>query len=260
MANGNRDELGAKIAKEEFGSKLSEIKLVADGLIHQTYSLTAGRSKYILQISDRKDSREKALERKVHAFALAEKLDLPTPELITPINSFQNRKYYIAEKLPGKSLRENFDSKLASEIGGRLAEIHRIQDFEKAGHLKPKENSLEVSPFEEGNLKNHVIRQVKEDAERLEKNGFQQISTQINRFFDKHHEKLPSNFKPVLCHNDCSPDNILAEDREITGIIDFDYVYSGHNQRDLVKSANSFWLEGYYIREELYTGYQKRIT
>lgn len=252
------EKLATKIGRKELGPELVEIELIEDGLTHQTYLLEAEESEYVLQISDKKDYQEKALERKVQAFALAEDTQLPVPHLVTRVETFEDRKYYIAEKLPSESLRESFDSGLVSEIGRKLAEIHRMQNFEKTGYLMPTENSFKVSPFDEGSWKDWILNQVSEDTEQLEENGMGKIANQIGRFFDSYGEKLPRDFQPVLCHNDYSPDNILAENGEITGILDFDYVYSGHNQRDLVKSANSFWIEGYNIRKELYNAYQEK--
>lgn len=244
------------------GCDLQEIITISDGLIHQTYEIKTEKGEYIFQIADADEDREKALERKVSVFSKAKESGLPVPELVTERvrameKNGERRKFYIVEKIPGKSLREKNSPELARKAGRKLADLHNIQEFEDAGWLMPEENGFSVQQFEEGTLKNRTLSKIKEDVLILKENGFEEEGNKIQEIFEKYGENLPEEFRPVLCHNDYSPDNILTQNGKITGIIDFDYAYSGHNQRDLVKAANSFWLEGLDVREEFYEGYRK---
>ncbi len=244
------------------GCDMKEIITISDGLIHQTYEIKTDKGEYIFQIADADKDKEKALERKVSVFSKAEESGLRVPELVTENvrvtkKNGERRKFYIVEKIPGKSLREKNSPELAYNAGRKLADIHNIQKYEDTDWLMPEENGFRIQQFEEGNLKNRILSKTKEDVLILKKNGFEEAGNKIQEIFKKYGENLPEEFRPVLCHNDYSPDNIITQNGKITGIIDFDYAYSGHNQRDLVKAANSFWLEGLNVREEFYEGYSR---
>jgi fructosamine-3-kinase len=248
-----------ELFQETTNMRTKEVNFVSDGLIHQTYDVETKQDSYILQLAEPK--KEKALRRKVISFSKLEKSQVPVPEVITPIKTGEvkgeEKKFYIAEKISGSNPEKGLESDLAKKIGGLLAKVHETQKFEKPCWLDPEGNMFQHSDFEEGSRNNWILKKVREDAEVLRNNGFGEKADEIENFFQEHGEKLPKDFQAVMCHGDYSPDNILIQGKEITGILDFDYTYSGHRQRDLVKSANAFWLENIEIRKKLYEGYKK---
>ena len=65
--------------------------------------------------------------------------------------------------------------------------------------------------------------------------------------------------EPVTCVVDI-PDNTIYLDGEVNGIIDMDYAFSGLDTRNIVKSANSFWMHDPtkdWPREKFYEGYSE---
>lgn len=89
----------------------------------------------------------------------------------------------------------------------------------------------------------------------------EELGESVEKFVEDNTDKLPEQFQPVLTHTDYSPDNVLWKDGEITGVIDWDYARSSYAVRDLVNSANAFWMNDpgadWDIRETFYQGYQE---
>lgn len=95
----------------------------------------------------------------------------------------------------------------------------------------------------------------------MEDEGWKELVEKSEKFREEYGKQLPEDIEPVFCPNDFSTDNIMVENGEITGVIDFDIAYAGHIQRDLVKSANAFWMidpgPDTEIRENFYKGYRQ---
>lgn len=258
-------EVDAKnIAEKEFGEEPSSVEEIEEGLKQETYRLTYGNKKYILQLSDQLKEGDNGLERNVKAYQLLKDTDIPVPELVTEElhiykHDSQEWKYYISECLSGKSLQSQMTPELTQDSGKILAKLHNFQSYDEAGWLLPEENSFSVAPFEEGNFKEYVLNEWQDRIKTLEKEGWDEVVRKSQEFYENYGNKLPENIESVFCPNDFSTDNIMVEDGEITGIIDFDIAYAGHSQRDLVKSANGFWMidpgEDKGIRENFYDGY-----
>ncbi len=83
----------------------------------------------------------------------------------------------------------------------------------------------------------------------------------MSDLFDQFVETLPEEFRPVFCHNDYSPDNVLFEGETVTGIVDFDRATANDGQRALVKAGNCFWMHDpdadWNVRESFYDGYRE---
>jgi Ser/Thr protein kinase RdoA (MazF antagonist) len=252
------------IAEREFGEQPSGVEEIDEGLKQETYRLEIGDEKYILQLSDKLDEGDNGLERNVKAYQLLKDTEVPVPELVTEElhrykDANQEWKYYISECLPGKSLESQMTPELTEKSGKILAKLHDFQSYDEAGWLLPEENGFSVIPFEEGSFKEYVLDEWQDRIETFEKEGWDEVVRKSQEFYESYGSKLPENIEPVFCPNDFSTDNIMVEDGEIKGIIDFDIAYAGHSQRDLVKSANGFWMidpgEDTGIRENFYKGY-----
>jgi Ser/Thr protein kinase RdoA (MazF antagonist) len=247
------------IAKESIGRRPKLVEEAPSGLVHETFILRYSEDDFVLQVAEADEQRVWALERNCEIFSW--ETQLPIPNLEKDIEEAKigedTRKFYIAERLSGKILQKSFNEGMAEDIGGKLGEFHCLKEFDEAGGLARTKDGFEVKQFEEGSFRDWLLGNISEDIEILEDAGLENIADEIRAFFREHSQKLSTNFNPVLCHNDYSPDNILARGGEITGIIDFDFVISADPRRDLVKAANSFWIEGFEVRKEIYEGYRK---
>lgn len=255
-----------EIVEREFGEEPGLVEEIDEGLKQETYRVKYGNEKYILQLSDKLGEGDNGLERNVKAYQLLRNTEIPVPELITEElqiykENSKEWKYYISECLPGKSLESQMTPELTIESGRMLAKIHSFQSYDEAGWLLPEENSFSVVTFEQGSFKDYVLKNWRESIETFEDQGWDELTEKSRDFLETHGEELPEDIEPVFCQDDFSTQNIMVEDGEITGIIDFDMAHAGHNQRDLVKAANGFWMidpgEDTEIRENLYKGYRK---
>jgi len=261
-----REANARDIAEGELGEEPDSVEEIDEGLKQETYRIKYGNEKYILQLSDKLGEGDNGLERNVKAYQLLKNTEIPVPGLITEElqrykENSKERKYYISECLPGKSLESQMTPELTIESGRILAKIHSFQSYDKAGWLLPEENSFSVVPFEQGSFKDYVLENWRESIETFEDQGWDELTEKSRDLLETHGDKPPEDIEPVFCQDDFSTQNIMVEDGEITGIIDFDMAHAGHNQRDLVKAANSFWMidpgEDTEIRENLYKGYRR---
>jgi Ser/Thr protein kinase RdoA (MazF antagonist) len=242
------------------GGKPSSVEKIGEGLVHRTYTFVFEDDDYVIQFSDPDTDNERALERGSKFYDKSDQLSFPVPELVSGVNTAeidgQELKYYIAEKIEGKTLEKKITSDLAYQAGMMLAEIHEVE-YGESGWLSHSEDSFEIQDFDEGSLRGWIISDNKKDADTLEENDMQKTAEKVRGFFENYGHHLPVDFQPVLCHNDFSQDNILSKNGKITGIIDFDYAFSSHRQRDLVKAMNSFGLTDEDLVSDLQRGYRE---
>lgn len=255
-----------KIVKKEFGVKPEEVDEIEEGLKQETYSVKVSGENYIIQLSDKLDEGDNGLERCVKTYQLMKETEVPVPELYTDnlrkyTQNDETWKYYIAEKINGKSLESQLTPELTVKSGIILANIHDFRSFDESGWLLPEEAGFSVVPFEEGGFKEYVLENWQDSIQTFEEEGWNGLVEKSRRFYDAYAEELPEDIEPVFCQDDFSTQNIMVDEGEITGIIDFDMAHSGHNQRDLVKAANSFWMidpgPESELREKLYEGYRQ---
>jgi Ser/Thr protein kinase RdoA (MazF antagonist) len=254
------------IAEREFGEEPTSVEEIAEGLKQETFRINYPSESYILQLSNKLGRDDNGLERNIKAYQLLKDTDILVPDLVTSElkhydGNGEKWKYYLAECLPGKSLESQMSPELTVDSGKILAKLHNFQSYDKAGWLLPEEYSFSVVPFEEGSFKEYVLENWEKSIQTFEDEGWNELVEKSKKFYETYGEELPEDVDPVFCQDDFSTQNIMVNNGEIVGIIDFDYAHSGHNQRDLVKAANSFWMidpgPDTEIRENLYKGYRQ---
>jgi Ser/Thr protein kinase RdoA (MazF antagonist) len=256
------DEI-VSIVEQELGEIPVRVEQVEEGLLHETYEFSCDRGEYVLQfLSDADEGREDALRRGLNCYVMLQNSEIPVPVVVTEeIKDSNGRTYTLVEKLPGKTGKLDVSPEKVLNAGQYLAKIHNVRGFDTEGWIYFKDHSLSVHEFQEGSLKQQIQRNVEESSKAMQEGGMETVGIKVEKLFDQEGEKLPEDFQPVLCHNDYSPDNVLFQDGEVIGILDFDRAYSSHNQRDLVKAANGFWMHepgsDWNIRDTLYEGYQE---
>lgn len=255
------DEI-ASIVKRELDETPVRSTQIEEGLLHETYELSCDGGDYVLQFSsDAGDDREDALRRGLNWYILLQNSEIPVPGVVTEeVKESNGRKYILVEKLPGKTGERDISPERVLNAGRHLAKIHNVWSFDTAGWIRFEDHGPSVQEFGEGNLKQRTQRKIEESCGILQDGGLETVGNEIERVFDQWGRDLPDDFQPVLCHNDYSPDNVLFQDGEVIGILDFDRAYSSHNQRDLVKAANCFWMHDpcsdWNIRATFYDGYR----
>lgn len=252
----------ASIAERELGAAPKSVSQVEEGLLHETYELECEGGEYVLQFSsDVDDDRADSLRRGLNCYVALQDSEIPVPEVVTEtVREFGERAYTFVEKLPGETGERDISPERTRNAGRYLAKIHAFESFERAGQIRVEDGDPSVREFREGGPKPRMRRNVAESSEILRDGGLETVGKEVERLFDRSADPSEA-FRPVLCHDDYSPDNVLFRDGEVTGILDFDRAYSGHDQRDLAKAANGFWMHDpcaeWDVRERLYEGYRE---
>lgn len=169
--------------------------------------------------------------------------DVPSPDIIHTDFSEEevDHQFYIMERMEGRNLeavKNELEAGQLSELmysyGQLLGEIHDnveldgyglvIEERGGFGYLEEGENW--PSAFEKflDNMKDIIDSRWEEPPEiELES-------------VEKHIEELPEDPKPVLIHSDNRLENVLVEDGDITGFLDWSFTRSGHALYDLARA------------------------
>lgn len=250
------------IVERELNEPPDTVVPIEEGLLHETYEVQCNTGAYILQFASAADEdRHDSMSRGLNCYRMLQNTDIPVPGVVTEtISVVHGRQYTLVEKLPGTTGECDISPERALNAGRWLAKIHHSRRFDTAGWPRFEDQQLFIDAFEENTLKHRIQRGVVEHSIGLRDGGLAAVGDAVERVFDRLGEKLPIDVRPVLCHNDYSPDNILFQHDEVTGILDFDRAYAGHQQRDLVKAANCFWMHDpcadWDVRATVYEGYQ----
>lgn len=256
------DEI-VSIVERELGEPPVRVAPVDEGLRHETYELGCDGEEYVLQVaSDGDEEQVDALERGLNWYVTLQDSEIPVPGVVTEeVREFDGRAYVLVEKLPGKTGERDVSPEKTRDAGRYLAKIHDARSFDTAGRLRFDDREPSVHEFRAGGLKRWIQRRIERRSRVLRDAGLETVGKEVGGLSDQLDRDLPDEFQPVLCHNDYSPDNVLFQDGEVTGILDFDRAYSGHDQRDLVKAANGFWMHDpcsdWDVRATFYEGYRE---
>ena len=252
-----------KVLKQE-PEKVEEIE---EGLMHETYSVRVDGEKYIIQFSGREDD---CLKHNLKCYELFQDT-VPVPDTVTKeVQEVNGQNFTTVEKIQGESAEKNVNPERTRNAGKTLAKIHSKTSFPHEGWIElrkedqtPEEllEGLQLHSFKKNSLKRRKMDNIyDEKISVLKENGFD-VADGVEEFLRTNEGLFPENFTAVPCHLDFSPDNVIYRGEKVSGVIDFDYMYAGLDVRDLVKSANSFWMHDpaadWSVRKEFYRGYQE---
>jgi Ser/Thr protein kinase RdoA (MazF antagonist) len=249
-----------KAVEKVLGQEPDEVDELSEGLKHETFSVKLGDQEYIVQFSGEDLDQHNPLEQCINFYRLL-KDTVPVPEIVTEkIQKIEGEKFIIVENVKGESLEQNIDQEKTRKAGEELANIHSFTEFDKTGWIEFEDKGLKVHQFKEGNLKQYKLDELEAKLEIFREEGLTELADEIEEYIKNNQDIYPEKFTPVICHDDFSPDNTIYKNGEITGIIDFDYAYSGLPARDLVKAANCYWMHDpgrEWPREKFYEGYSE---
>jgi len=256
----NREKAG-KAFEETVGTEAINLEKLEEGLIHETYSAEAEGREYIIQFSGKDDENHSALEKCLEMYRLLEGT-VPVPETVTDeIREIEGDRYVIVEKIDGKSGEKDISPDKTGNAGKTLAEIHSFTQFEREGWIEFEGNDQRITEFREKSLKRKKLSELEEKIEVFEEKGLEELAESLEAFIEEYGEIFPENFEAVLVHDDFTPDNVIFLEEEVNGVIDMDYAYSGLDVRNVVKSANAFWMHDpvteWDVRETFYEGYRR---
>jgi aminoglycoside phosphotransferase (APT) family kinase protein len=245
-----------EVAEREFGEEPDSVEEIVGGVMNKTLRLKYGEESYILQINESTEAHE--MENNLNCFQYFQDSEVPVPQIVTEeVREYDSSLYIIVEDLKAETLNEDITPEKTRDSGKYLAYIHSSQSFDKAGWWEWEDGEPEVIGFPDDSLKGRIEDNLEDNLEYFREEGIDWLVEVSERFLDDYLGLIPTNFEAVFVHHDYNPGNILVEDGEIVGILDFDYAHSSHGQRDLVKAANNFWIRGKVDRENIYEGYRE---
>lgn len=247
------------IIKSELNFVPKNLSEIQEGIRHETYRVELNSENYIIQISENPHEDLKLLRQKLYWYNVLHDSNLPTPKPFTDeVKKSDDIWYILVEELLGQDADQNINKNRVLEAGRYLAKLHQYREFEDFGLTKITDNgNVNIS---NPNHANWISTMFQDSIKRFEKHNLMSLSKDLNQISKQVNERVPRTFDSVICHNDYSPDNVLYnKDDELTGIIDFDIAYRGDRNRDIAKSANSFWMHdpmvNWDVRDTFYRGY-----
>ena len=255
--------------EKTFGKSPESVERIEEGLIHETFSVDFKGEEFIVQFSSKDEENHSALEQCLKMYELLQGT-VPVPGTVTKkIQEIDGRKFTVVKNIDGASGEQNISPQKTREAGRKLAKIHDFKKFENEGWIKfnggknPQNllENLEIIEFREESLKRKKLSELEEKIETFSEEGLEELAEETRKFIEEYGELFPEEYTPVLVHDDFTPDNIIYREETISGIIDFDYAYSGLDVRNIVKSANAFWMHDpgaeRDIRQNFYEGYSE---
>ena len=256
------DDVIAVVVERDLGTPPERVDRITGGLLHETYEVRCDGGRYVLQFeSDADDDRADSLARGVGCYRALQDADVPVPDVVTTDGETPDgRAYALVERPPGASGERDVSRERTRAAGRVLARIHATFGFERAGWLDFEDRRPTVEPFEVSHAR-RVRRSAAESAAALRDGGLDAAGHAVERLLDRPGDDLPTDVRPVLCHGDLSPDNVLFDAEAVTGVLDFDRARAGGAGRDLARAANAFWMHDpctdWDPRRALYDGYRE---
>lgn len=88
---------------------------------------------------------------------------------------------------------------------------------------------------------------------------FEDLVEPIRLWFKKNVDLIDYNIVPRLLHIDLNQKNIFLKDKKISGIIDFDGAFVGHNEEELMRTECANFSNDLELKEAFFKGYTKII-
>ncbi len=207
----------------KFGQKVINIKEKSKGLEQQVWIVETDKGKSVIKNS-------KHMHRQILGLEICHKNNIPCPKLIA-----QNNGHYIEEFIGDHDLeeintsQENLEN-LYFKAGQILNKFHQIKT-KGFGPLQ-HENQQLFGPYT--SQEQYIESWFWSNIKKLEKTGL--LTAKEIENIKEHYSKnlkLVSNEKSALMHGDFYDSNIIANENEIKGIIDFGDIHSGPAMDDI---------------------------
>lgn len=174
---------------------------------------------------------------------------LPIPHIIQLFPPETNlHGAILMECFPGKMLRiQDLNDKLSYELGSLLALIHleRVNgygDLTDPNHLNPDPRIPFTMKFQEGleECKEHL------PATMLEK---------CRQYYNQHVDLLTTTDGPCIIHRDFRPGNLIIDNGNLQGIIDWSSARGGFAEEDFCPLEFGEWSANFSYRDSFLSGY-----
>lgn len=174
---------------------------------------------------------------------------LPVPKILDLVQPSENAPGAILmEYLPGVLLSEtSFTDKLAFEMGSLLARIHLSPAKGYGDIIFPDE--LSADP------KNHFSFKFEEGLLECKGHLPDDLLQKCKKYFDSHIHLLDAADGPCLVHRDFRAGNVIVQENEIMGVIDWASGRAGFAQEDFCPMEHGEWPSNPKTKASFAAGY-----
>ena len=225
-------------------------KLSVQGFNSAAFEISSSTGPTVLHIvaEPLPEQKRQKMPEKLHAIAtfLTHNPEIPTAIMLAH-GYFEDGSYYLLQnKLPGSALGSqdivndeivrsytiSDPQSLITETEQILANLHTLSPCKKFGHLTANEDGVLSAKYESWNAfltteSKRWINVLREHAKEEARQRVEVLAEYIEKIFENYSHVF-SWKKPKFVHGDMiNPGNILAENGEITAILDFEWAVSG---------------------------------
>lgn len=206
-----------------------------------------------------------------YLYPLLAKHDVPMPKVITYDDSLTHIEYpyVIVTKAEGemigsviKDMSEDEKRLFYYDFGRITAKIHSIT-FDTFGEtcdgekVKGYSEANNVGPFKtwkdmHKEIINYRLRFFKNSA-------FEDLVQPIASWFDENSSLIDYDITPRLLHIDLNQKNIFVKNNTVSGIIDLDGAFIGHNEEELMRIEGAHFADNEDIKKSFFKGYTEKI-
>jgi fructosamine-3-kinase len=263
----NNDEIRTIFESLDFSiNSISKVKTLANFLV----KVETDKGNYFLKIYDNKIE-AKTGYKLAHLYPLLLKYNVSVPKVIKYDDSLKLVKhpYLIITEIDGQMLCDVIDvmgreDKISFyyEFGKIIAKIHSIT-FDKFGESF---DGVKVDKFTEANNKGpfdnwkDMHKEIIKFRLNIFKNSsFEDLIEPIASWFEKNSNLIDYDITPRLLHIDLNQKNVFVKNNQISGIIDFDGAFVGHNEEELMRTEGANFSNDEELKKSFFKGYTEII-
>lgn len=255
------DPAVAAVVERTFDVAPECVERAERGRLHDTYFVDADGTTAVVQFVSEREDAAHSLRVGTNCYRLFRDTPVPVPDVLSDgVETYDGREYAVVERQPGASAEGEVTPARMRAAGRVLGRIHACEaTFDVPGRLRFEGDEPVVDSAFQPNYRAWLLGELDHNLATLREAGFEAVDA-ITALFDDEGDRLPISVEPVLCHDDFSPENVVFTGDEVTGVLDFDRAYAGHDARDVVKAVNAAWLDDpaadWPHRESFYEGYR----
>jgi fructosamine-3-kinase len=263
----NNDEIRTIFESLDFTiNNISKVKTLANFLV----KVETDKGNYFLKIYDNKIE-AKTGYKLAHLYPLLLEHNVPVPKVIKYDSSLKLVKhpYIIITEIEGQMLCDVINNMVRDdkilfyyEFGKTIAKIHSIT-FDEFGESF---DGVTVDKFTEANNKGPFDnwKDIHEEIIKFRLNifrnsSFEDLIKPIVSWFEKNSNLIDYDITPRLLHIDLNQKNVFVKNNQISGIIDFDGAFVGHNEEELMRTEGANFSNDEELKKSFFRGYTEII-
>ena len=241
-----------------------------DTYLNKVYRVKTDKGNFYLKIYETLEEKKVALKLS-KLYPLLLKKGIPVPKVIKFDDSLNLIKfpYLVITEVEGEMLCDKIllmsnEEKISfyHDFGITLGKIHTItfNQFGETFDLKT------IEPFIEANDKGpfKIYKEMHKEIvdyrlEYFKDTYFEDLINPIKNYFSQNSHLIDYVIVPRLLHIDLNQKNIFVKDNKISGIIDFDGAFIGHNEEELMRIEGANFATDLISKDAFFKGYTKII-